>query len=115
MGIRKGDSGWVSDDVMQNVGNSGAAVTIDHKADTVIATLSANCTFTLPAAVKGKRIDLVLTQGTGGSKTATFTGAKAAGGAVGALSTAAGAVDVLSARCYDGSTWVVNLDRKGVA
>ncbi len=62
-------------------------------------TLSSSVTFTFtnpPASNKSKPITIILTQGAGGSKLATFTNAKYTDGIVPILSTAAGSIDVLT-------------------
>ena len=62
-------------------------------------TLSSNVTFTFtnpPASNKSKPVTVVLTQGTGGSKTATFTHAKYTDGIAPILSTGVGNIDVLT-------------------
>jgi lysophospholipase L1-like esterase len=69
-------------------------------------TLTASCTFTMPTATAGKSFTVVLVQGGSGSYTATFTGALWAAGTAPTLSTAVGAVDVVTFLCADGSTWM---------
>ena len=62
-------------------------------------TLSSNVTFTFtnpPASNKSKPVTVVLTQGTGGSKTAPFTNAKYTDGIAPILSTGVGNIDVLT-------------------
>ena len=62
-------------------------------------TLSSNVTFTFtnpPASNKSKPVTIILTQGTGGSKTATFTNAKYTDGTTPILSTGVGNIDVLT-------------------
>jgi len=62
-------------------------------------TLSSNVAFTFtnpPASNRSKPITVILTQGAGGSKTATFTNAKYTDGTAPILSTGAGNVDVLT-------------------
>jgi hypothetical protein len=62
-------------------------------------TLSSNVTFTFtnpPASDRSKPVTIVLTQGTGGNKTATFTNARYTDGTAPILSTGAGNIDVLT-------------------
>lgn len=76
-------------------------------ADIFAITMSGNCTFTFtnpPPNGKYKQILLVLTQGAGGSKTMTVTGAKYTDNVAPILTTTAGAKDVLSYFTYDGGT-----------
>ncbi len=62
-------------------------------------TLSSSVTFTFtnpPASNKSKPITIILTQGAGGSKLATFTNAIYTDGIAPILTTAAGSIDVLT-------------------
>jgi hypothetical protein len=59
------------------IGNTGTAQTIALTNGTVqTATLTGNCTFTMPTATAGKSFILLLKQDGTGSRTATFTGVK---------------------------------------
>lgn len=79
-------------------------------------TLTANCTFTFPAAGAGKSFSVRLVQDGTGSRTATWPAAvKWAGGTAPTLSTAASAVDALAFVCIDGSNWLSFLAGKGMA
>lgn len=101
---------------VNTVAVSGAAQTIpDPSAGKSInrVTLSVSCAFTFPAAAAGKSFILELTQGTGGSFTATWPTVRWAGGTAPTLSTAAGKIDALEFWCTDGTHWngrVLGLD-----
>lgn len=84
---------------------SGAAQTLpDAPPNTLhLVTLSANCTFTLPAAAAGKNFKVQINQGAS-AFTATFTGVKWATAYV--VSTGAGARDLLEFICVDGTNWL---------
>lgn len=59
------------------IGNTGASKSIDLTSGTVqTATLTDNCTFTMPTRVAGKSFILLLRQDATGGRTATFTGVK---------------------------------------
>lgn len=97
---------------------SGSAVTLPD-VDTATMhdiTLTANCTFTFPAAGAGKSFSMRLKQDGTGSRTATWpSSVKWDGGAAPTLSTAASAVDTLWFACFDGSTWDAGVGGKGHA
>jgi len=72
-----------------------------------IITLNGSCTFTFsnpPASGTLKSCTVILIQGTGGSKTATFTNAKWTDAVAPVLSTTAGQIDVLTFFTYNGGT-----------
>lgn len=90
--------------------NSGTALTIDvERASAWTITLDANCTFTLAGAQDNGvwSLTLVLVQDATGSRLVTWpAGVLWAGGTVPTLSTAAGAIDVLTLFTPDGgATW----------
>lgn len=94
---------------VNTVATSGAAQTIpDVAADTASQiVLSANCTFTFPAAVAGKSFLLALKQDATGSRLATFPGTVLWPGATApTLTTAANKTDLLSFTCLDGTHWL---------
>lgn len=101
---------------VNTVATSGAAQTIpDPSAGASVnrVTLSVNCVFTFPTAAAGKSFLLELTQGTGGSFTATWPSVRWAAGTAPTLSTAAGKIDDLEFWCTDGAHWngrVLGLD-----
>lgn len=71
-------------------------------------TLQNNVTFTFtnpPAAGTLKSATIILRQGTGGSKTATFTNAKYTDGVVPILSTVAGQIDVMTFFTINGGSF----------
>jgi hypothetical protein len=87
---------------------SGATNLDLAQADVFVITLSANSTFTFtnaPASGTFKNILVVLVQGTGGSKTASFTGAKYTDSVAPVLTTTAGARDVLAFFTYNGTEY----------
>lgn len=87
------------------IGNTSTAKTIDLTNGTVqTATLTGNCTFTMPTAVAGKSFLLALNTGAG-SFTATFTGVKWPAATAPTVTTAASKVDLFSFSCFDGTNW----------
>lgn len=71
-------------------------------------TLSSNVAFTFtnpPASDKSKPVTVILTQGAGGNKTATFTNARYTDGTAPILSTGAGNVDVLTFFTINNGSW----------
>ena len=96
-------------EAINDVGASGAAQTLPAPTSASMnrITLSANCTFTFPAATAGWSFLLVLDQDATGGRTATWPAAvKWPGAAAPLLSTGASKRDVLSFACVDGSTWM---------
>lgn len=86
------------------IGNTGTAKTIDLTSGTVqTATLTGNCTFTMPTATAGKSCVLLLKTGAGGF-TATFTGAKWASAGAPTITAAASKMDILTF-VADGASW----------
>ena len=86
-------------EAVNTVGASGAAVTLpDVSSATIhVVTLTANCTFTFPAAAAGKSFTLVLQQDATGSRTVTWpVGTKWPGGVAPTLTTTANAVDYVT-------------------
>lgn len=73
----------------------------------LVATLAGNTTLSLgtPSPDKAFTVTVVLTQGAGGSKTITATGVKWSYGVPPALSTAAGAIDILNF-LWTGTVWI---------
>lgn len=78
---------------------SGSATTINWDDGPIQRlTLTANCTILVAGLPAGEAVPLMhleLTQGSGGSKTATITGAKTPGSAGLTLSTVAGRLDIV--------------------
>lgn len=71
-------------------------------------TLNASCTFSFtntPSAGVLQPVTVILRQGSGGNKTATFTNAKYTDGQVVPLSTGVGQVDVMSFFTVDGGSF----------
>ena len=86
---------------VQALGNSGAAISIDTTLSTVASlTLNANCSVTLTGLVANKAqwFQIEATQDGTGNRTLAIVGARTPGGFGLTMSTAAGALDVVS--CY---------------
>tara|TARA_R110000868_G_scaffold91836_1_gene254555 strand:- start:33 stop:866 length:834 start_codon:yes stop_codon:yes gene_type:complete len=88
------------------IGNSGTTQTLALTNGTVqTVTMTGNCTFTMPTNVAGKSFILIATQDATGSRTATFTSVKWAGGAAPTLTTTATTgVDILTF-VANGTSW----------
>lgn len=86
------------------IGSTGTAKTIDLTSGTVqTATLTGNCTFTMPTATAGKSFTLLLSTGAG-SFTAAFTGVKWPTAGAPTITTAASKMDLLTF-VSDGTNW----------
>lgn len=86
------------------IGNTGATQTIALTNGTVqTATLTANCTVTMPTATNGKSFLLFLNTGAG-NLTCTFTSVKWAGNTAPTITTTASKVDILTF-VSDGTNW----------
>jgi hypothetical protein len=87
------------------VGNTGNAVTLNIANATLItATLTANCTFTMPGNTAGKSFVLMLSTGNG-SFTGTFTGVRwNSGNTAPTITTTANSLDILTF-IANGSAW----------
>jgi hypothetical protein len=91
------------------IGNTGTAQTIALTSGTVqTATLTGNCTFTMPTATAGKSFILLLKQDGTGSRTATFTGVKWSSAGTPTVTVAAGKMDIFSF-VADGTNWYGNV------
>jgi hypothetical protein len=89
------------------VGNTGNAVTLNIANATIVtATLTANCTFTMPGNTSGKSFILLLKTGTG-NFTGTFTSVKFASNTAPTITTAANKMDILTF-IADGANWYGN-------
>lgn len=91
------------------VASSGASRTISDTSSATISTitLTANCTFTFPAAAAGKSFMLVLKQDGTGNRTITWPGTVMWPGDTNpTLTTAASKIDVFSFICVDGTNWL---------
>jgi len=88
------------------IGNSGTTQTLSLTNGTVqTVTMTGNCTFTMPTATAGKSFILIATQDGTGSRTATFTSVKFAGGVAPTLTTTATTgVDILTF-VANGTSW----------
>jgi len=94
----------VIQDKSSSLGNTGSSLTLSLSSASVQrATLSANCTFTMPTATAGASLILILTQG-GTGNTATFTSVKWPGGSAPTVTATNGKVDVLRF-VSDGTSW----------
>jgi hypothetical protein len=87
------------------IGNTGTAKTIALTSGTVqTATLTGNCTFTMPTATAGKSFILLLKQDATGSRTATFTGVKFNQLGAPTITVTANKMDILTF-VADGTNW----------
>jgi hypothetical protein len=90
------------------IGNTGTSQTIALTNGTVqTATLTGNCTFTMPTATAGKSFILLLRQDGTGSRTATFTGVKWNVAGAPTITTTASKMDILTF-VADGTNWYGN-------
>jgi hypothetical protein len=124
--IGNGSTAWASlayassgGPLVVNAGNLGAAYTLDcgGRSDVLlIGTLTANCTVTPTNMVPGQSITLELTQDATGSRTLVFSPtAKKVGGQPLPYSTAAGAIDVVTAYSPDGTALRAFMSGRGMA
>jgi hypothetical protein len=91
------------------IGNTGTSQTIVLTSGTVqTATLTGNCTFTMPTATAGKSFILLLRQDGTGSRTATFTGVKWGTAGAPTITANANRLDILSF-VADGTNWYGNV------
>ena len=91
------------------IGNTGTSQTIALTSGTVqTATLTGNCTFTMPTATAGKSFILLLKQDGTGSRTATFTGVKWSSAGTPTITATASKMDILSF-VADGTNWYGNI------
>ena len=89
------------------VGNTSNAVTINIANATIVtATLTANCTFTMPGNTAGKSFILLLKTGNG-SFTSSFTSVKWVGNTAPTITTANNSMDILTF-IADGANWYGN-------
>jgi hypothetical protein len=89
------------------VGNTGNAVTINIANATIVtATLTANCTWTMPGNTAGKSFTLILKTGNG-SFTSTFTNVKWTANTAPTITTTASRADILTF-VADGANWYGN-------
>lgn len=89
-----------------SIGNSGTSQTLALTNGTVqTVTMMGNCTFTMPTATAGKSFILIAVQDGTGSRTATFTSVKWAGGTAPTLTTTATTGRDIFAFVADGTNW----------
>lgn len=89
------------------IGNTGNASTINIANGTVVtATLTANCTWTMPGNTAGRSFILLLKTGNGGF-TSTFTNVKWVGNTAPTITTSNNSMDILTF-IADGSNWYGN-------
>ena len=94
----------VIQDKSSSLGNTGSSLTLSLASASVQrATLSANCTFTMPTATAGASLTLILTQG-GTGFTASFTSVKWPAGSAPTVTATSGKIDVLRF-VSDGTYW----------
>ena len=87
------------------IGNTSTAQTIALTSGTVqTATLTGNCTFTMPTATAGKSFILLLRQDATGNRTATFTGVKFNSAGAPTITATANRLDILTF-VADGTNW----------
>jgi len=88
------------------IGNTGTSQTLSLTSGTFqTATLTGNCTFTMPTATAGKSFILILTQDSTGGRTATFTSVKWPGGAAPTITTTATTGRDILTFVSDGTNW----------
>ena len=88
------------------IGNSGTTQTLALTNGTVqTVTMTGNCTFTMPTATAGKSFILIAVQDGTGSRTATFTSVKWAGGTAPTLTTTATTGRDIFTFVADGTNW----------
>jgi hypothetical protein len=88
------------------IGNSGTSQTLSLTNGTVqTVTMTGNCTFTMPTATAGKSFILIAVQDGTGSRTATFTSVKWAGGTAPTLTTTATTGRDIFTFVADGTNW----------
>jgi len=88
------------------IGNSGTTQTLSLTNGTVqTVTMTGNCTFTMPTATAGKSFILIAVQDGTGSRTATFTSVKFAGGVAPTLTTTATTGRDILTFVADGTNW----------
>ncbi|HMN15058.1 MAG TPA: hypothetical protein PKD55_22295 [Bellilinea sp.] len=95
-------------EIVNTVADSGTELTLPAPSSATLhnITLTDNCTITLPAAVAGQSLTVLLKQDGIGSRTVTWDTALWAGGTPPILSTSANAIDVLVFICIDNSNWM---------
>jgi len=88
------------------IGNSSTSQTLSLTSGTVqTVTMTGNCTFTMPTATAGKSFILIAVQDGTGSRTATFTSVKWAGGTAPTLTTTATTGRDIFTFVADGTNW----------
>ena len=88
------------------IGNTGTSQTLSLTSGTFqTATLTGNCTFTMPTATAGKSFILILTQDGTGGRTATFTSVKWPGGTAPTITTTATTGRDILTFVSDGTNW----------
>jgi hypothetical protein len=86
-----------SGDTVYNLGDISGTTVVNVANGTIqTCTLTANVFFNLASVTSGKSVTLLMTQGTGGNKLATYDGTVRFAAGYKTLSTAAGAVDMLN-------------------
>lgn len=105
-GTHKLGSDLVTENV-NTVAESGDSQTLPAPSDSTIhdITLTDNCTITLPAAVAGQSLTVLLRQDGVGNKTVTWVSALWSGGTTSIVTTPANAIDIFVFICIDGTNW----------
>ena len=104
-------------EIVNTVADSGTEQMLPAPAAATLhnITLTDNCTITLPTAVAGQSMTVLLKQDETGNRTVTWDSALWEGGTAPTLSTAANAIDVIVFICIDNANWlgfVSGLDMK---
>lgn len=95
-------------EIVNTVAASGTELTLPAPSTATLhnITLTDKCTITLPAAVAGQSMTVLLKQDATGNRTVTWDSAFWAGGEAPTLSTTANAMDVLVFICIDNTNWM---------
>jgi len=108
-------SGLVTE-IVNTVADSGTELELSAPSTATLhnITLTDDCTISLPTAVAGQSLTVLLKQDDTGNRTATWDSALWAGGSAPTLSTGAGAIDVLVFICIDGANWMGFVSGQGM-
>lgn len=95
-------------EIVNTVADSGTELTLPAPSTATLhnITLTDNCAITLPTAVAGQSLTVLLKQDATGNRTVTWDSALWAGGTPPTLSTTANAMDVLVFICIDNTNWM---------
>lgn len=95
-------------EIVNTVADSGTEITLPAPSTATLhnITLTDNCAITLPTAVAGQSLTVLLKQDDIGNRTVTWGSALWAGGTASTLTSDANAIDVLVFICIDGTHWM---------